>query len=98
MANTFLILFPFYWWLIQLFYKLTDLDKPDNVYYSWACNIKNKFLGWFFTSLFECQFCMESHIGFILSLGLVFYYDNLELIILGYAFAGLRDIIKRFEP
>lgn len=97
-VTTLIIAFLLYWWSLQLIYKLTELNKPDNKFYNWAVNIKNKFIQWFFTELFQCQFCIESHIGFIYSIPISVYCSDLKLLVLGYAFAGLSDIIKKLQP
>jgi hypothetical protein len=42
-----------------------------------------------------CELCMESHIGFLISIPIAIQYQDWRLLLLGYSAAGLNNIIKR---
>lgn len=90
-----IIFYLFFWWLIQVFYKITSLDQEDCKIKTFVRNIKAKRTGDFLSSLVDCQLCMESHIGFLISLFIFYNYCNYEYLLLGYSAAGLNNIIKR---
>lgn len=98
--------FLLYWWCMQLIYKLTDFDEINSTLRN---RLPNNAVGNFFYKLFSCQFCMESHIGFLLTLPISYNalcfvwndgitYDNiignLHLIFIGWIFAAMANIIK----
>lgn len=84
-----------FWWLIQIFYKITELDQEDCKIKTYVRRIKQKQIGDFLSNLVDCQLCMESHIGFLISIFLVYNYCNYEYILLGYSAAGFNNIVKR---
>lgn len=89
------VFYLLFWWFIQLFYNVTSLDQEDCRIKTYVRNMKAKRTGDFLSELVDCQLCMESHIGFIISVPIVFYYNDWRLLALGYSAAGLNNIIKR---
>lgn len=102
-------LFLIFHWLMQLIYKLTDFDKPNSKIRD---NLPQNKVGNFFYRMFECQFCMESHVGFIISLpfsftviekwilvdfSTLFFYQNIHLIFIGWVLAAANSIIKSIK-
>lgn len=143
-----IVIFYFlFWWLIQIFYKITALDqedckiktfvakfdssivKPGVVQYFgtgaligaticyyvsntitdgvlfgidafciswiWYAIKRSKRAIDFIYKLLECQLCMESHIGFLISIPIAYCYQDLIFMLLGYSAAGFNNIIKR---
>lgn len=95
MIEHFVYLFLLHWWLMCLIYKITELDKGDNEFIAWASRLKNKFLRWFWYELFTCRFCIESHVGMILSIPLAYEFNNISLLLFGWMSAALCNIINR---
>jgi hypothetical protein len=95
MSSEIVVFYLLFWWFIQVFYKVTYLDQED-------CSIKNKVrrivwkrTGDFLSALVDCELCMESHIGFLISIPIAIQYQDWRLLLLGYSAAGLNNIIKR---
>lgn len=100
-------LFLLYWWVVQLFYKLTDFDQLDS---KLRYKLPQNKVGNFFYKLFSCQFCMESHIGVLITLPIsanAMYFVlnngasigvilvNLHFILIGWLFAAISHLIKK---
>lgn len=90
-----IVFYLLFWWLIQIFYKVTSLDQEDCKIKNFVRRIKAKRTGDFLSALVDCQLCMESHIGFVISISIAYFYNDWRLIVLGYSAAGLNNIIKR---
>ena len=92
----FIFFYILFFWFMLVFYKWSELDKPD----SWLRNkIPNKGKFWDFVyKLSKCQLCMESHIGFLLALPIFIYnmvdYQGVEFFFYGWAAAGYNYIVK----
>jgi len=84
-----------FWWAMQIFYKITSLDQEDCKIKNKVRRIKNKLTGDFLSELVDCQICMESHIGLIVSIPIAYLYFDYKLLLLGYSAAGLNNIIYR---
>ena len=80
-----------------VFYKLTDLKGKNSWLRAYVANIKG-LKGDFFFKLIECEFCMESHIGLLMSLPLCYYFEEPSLFLFGWASAALSNIIKTISP
>jgi hypothetical protein len=94
----FIYFFLLYYWFLIGFYKITDLDKPD----SWVRNkIPQGKIGNFFYKMSECQYCMESNIGLLLSIPVIIYnivdFQGIELFFFGWAASGLLQLIKTIK-
>ena len=96
MIELFIIFFCLFKFTVALFYKLTGMDQPDNYFITWASKIKYKRIGDFIYSLFDCKFCMESHISFLLSIPFAILLSDWRLLLLGYAAKGLDLTIKEY--
>ena len=80
----FIKFFLFFWWVMIILYKN---NIPQKFY--------NKFKYKLIDKLTNCEFCMESHIGTFLSIGLVFLYSDLNYLFFGFMAAALSNILKR---
>ena len=89
------VFYLLFWWFIQVFYKITSLDQEDCKIKTFVRQLKAKRTGNVLSDLVDCQLCMESHLGFIISLPIAFYYYDYKLLLLGYSAAGFNNIIKR---
>ena len=92
-----IVMYFLFWWLCQIVYKITDLDKQDNSIKNYVANIKSKLLGDFLYKLVGCQLCMESHLAFIIFLPFAIINQDVFLIGFGYSMAGFNSIIKSLQ-
>ena len=95
MSSEILGFYLLFWWFMQIFYKITSLDKEDCRIKTLVRGMKAKRTGDILSGLVDCQLCMESHLGFFLSIPIAFYYEDYMLLLLGYSAAGFNNIIKK---
>ena len=99
-----IIFFLFHWWAMRIFYKITDFDKPNSI-------LRDKIESDLLYKLCSCKLCMESHIGFILSIPIIIWtilylnktgysLENFAYVchyfVIGYISAGLSNILNMF--
>ena len=73
MIQWFFFFFLMFWWVMVIFYKISDIQNPNG---KMRMAVQSKARGkfWdFIDQLFQCEFCMESHIGFSLSFPIWYY-------------------------
>jgi len=98
MIQWFFFFYLLFWWVMCIFYKVTDIQNANGKIRT-AVQLKPRGKFWdFIDQLFQCEFCMESHIGFCLSFPIWYYTQFWEVFFWGWCAASLSNIIKQLKP
>lgn len=102
----FIFFFLLYYWFCDFFVVATKLDQEFSPLRDWATRLKSDKI----ENALTCPFCRNSHLGFLLSIPIVFaksielYYSldvylflcgNWFYFFFGWASAGLKNIIDK---
>jgi len=82
-------------WVLMLFYKLTALKENESPLRTKIANIKSKIVGDFLYKLIDCRFCLESHLGLIVSCILFYYTQEPMHLIFGYQTVAFNILIEQ---
>lgn len=99
MIQWFFFFYLLFWWVMCIIYKVTDIQNPNGKIREYVQLKPRESKFWdFVDKLFQCEFCMESHIGFCLSLPIFLYTQYWEIFFWGWCAASLSNQIKQISP